>query len=87
MASKRLGVGMIGGGFVGKFHIRSFESIRNADILGVMSRKDGTGEESTALAKSLGVGDPKMFDSVTDMVADPSIGPSRIVRRSINETG
>ena len=73
MAAKRLGVGMIGGGFVGKFHIRSFESIRSADIRGVMNRKDGTGEESAALAKKLGVGDPRLFDSVTDMVADPSV--------------
>jgi predicted dehydrogenase len=64
---------MIGGGFVGKFHIRSFESIRNADIRGVMNRRDGTGEESAVLAKSLDVGDPKLFESVTDMVADPSI--------------
>ena len=73
MASKRLGVGMIGGGFVGKFHIRSFVGIRDADIIGVVSRKDGTGEEAAALGKSLGVGEPKLFDSVTDMVADPSI--------------
>jgi predicted dehydrogenase len=64
---------MIGVGFVGKFHIRSFEGIRNADINGIVSRKDGTGEEGAALAKQLGVGDPKLFDSVTDMVADPSI--------------
>ena len=73
MASKRLGVGMIGGGFVGKFHIRSFESIRDADICGVLNRVDGTGEEAAALAKTLGVGVPKSFDSVADMVADPSI--------------
>ncbi|MGD8727502.1 MAG: Gfo/Idh/MocA family oxidoreductase [Gemmatimonadales bacterium] len=73
MASKRLGVGMIGGGFVGKFHIRSFTSVRDADVNGIVSRKDGTGEEAAALARKLGVGDPTMFDSVTDMVADPSI--------------
>ena len=78
MASKRLGVGMIGGGFVGKFHIRSFVGIRDADIIGVVSRKDGTGEEAAALGKSLGVGEPKLFDSVTDMVADPSIDAALI---------
>ncbi len=73
MASKRLGVGMIGGGFVSRFHIRSFASVRNADVTGVVSQKDGTGEEAAALVKTLGVGDPRLFDSVTDMVADPSI--------------
>ncbi|MDH3457875.1 MAG: Gfo/Idh/MocA family oxidoreductase [Gemmatimonadota bacterium] len=73
MAPKRLGIGIIGVGFVGKFHIRAFAGIRDADINGVVSRKDGTGEEAAALAKKLGVGDPRLFDSVTDMVADPSI--------------
>jgi predicted dehydrogenase len=73
MAPKRLGIGMIGVGFVGKFHIRAFEGIRNADINGVVSRKDGTAEEAAVLATQLGVGDPRLFDSVTDMVADPSI--------------
>ncbi len=64
---------MIGVGFVGKFHIRSFVGVRNADITGIVSQKDGTGEEGAALAKRLGVGDPTLFDSVTDMVADPAI--------------
>ena len=56
MAGKRLGVGIIGGGFVGKFHIRSFVGVRDADVLGVVSRRDGTGEEAAALARMLGVG-------------------------------
>jgi predicted dehydrogenase len=34
-ARKRLGVGMIGGGFVGRFHIRSWLGVRDSDILGV----------------------------------------------------
>jgi predicted dehydrogenase len=73
MAGKRLGVGLIGGGFVGKFHIRSWVGVRDSDILGVTSRKDGTAEEAVALAKKLGVGDAKVFNSVTEMVADPGI--------------
>jgi predicted dehydrogenase len=73
MANKRLGIGLIGGGFVGKFHIRSWAGVRDSDILGVTSRKDGTAEEAVALARRLGVGDAKTFESVTDMVADPDI--------------
>jgi predicted dehydrogenase len=34
----RIGIGFIGGGFITKFHIQSFVAVRNADILGVMSR-------------------------------------------------
>ncbi len=73
MAGKRLGVGLIGGGFVGKFHIRSWVGVRDSDILGVTGRPDGTPEEAAALAKRLGVGDAKVFKSVTEMVADPGI--------------
>ena len=35
---KRLGVGIVGAGFVGTFHIKSWVNIRHADILGVCSR-------------------------------------------------
>jgi predicted dehydrogenase len=73
MAEKRLGVGLIGGGFVGKFHIRSWVGVRDSDILGVTGRPDGTVEEAVALAKKLGVGDAKPFKSITEMVADPDI--------------
>ncbi len=73
MANKRLGVGFVGGGFVGKFHVRSFVAVRDADVMGVTGRSDGTVEEAVALANSLGVGDAKPYDTVTDMVADPAI--------------
>jgi predicted dehydrogenase len=70
---KRLGVGLIGAGFVGKFHVRSWIGVRDADILGVVSRREATAEETAALARQLGVGEARVFGSVTDMVSDPSI--------------
>jgi len=70
---KRLGVGVVGGGFVARFHIRSWVGVRDADILGIVSRRDGTDEEAAALARDVGAGEARVFDSVTDMVADPSI--------------
>lgn len=73
MNGKRLGVGLVGGGFVGKFHIRSFVGVRDGDVLGVTSASDGTAEEAAALARRLGVGEAKAYASVTEMVADPSI--------------
>jgi predicted dehydrogenase len=69
----RLGVGFIGGGFVTRFHIRSFEAVRHADVRGVVSRTAKTASEAAALARELGVGDAKVFESVAEMVADPSI--------------
>jgi predicted dehydrogenase len=47
--------------------------VRDADVMGVTGRSDGTVEEAVALANSLGVGDAKPYDTVTDMVADPAI--------------
>jgi predicted dehydrogenase len=73
VSKKRLGVGFVGGGFVGKFHIRSFVSVRDADVLGVVGGDDDSAEEAAALARSLGVGEAKAYASITDMVADPAI--------------
>lgn len=73
MANKRLGVGLIGVGFVGKFHIRSWVGVRDSDILGVLSKTEASAAEGAALCKELGVGDAKVFSSVSEMVADPAI--------------
>ncbi len=73
MTQRRLGIGIIGGGFVGCFHIRSFVGVRDADVLGVVSRSRESAATAAALARELRVGEAKAFDSITEMVADPVI--------------
>ena len=73
MDKKRLGVGFIGGGFISRFHIRSWEGVRDADVRGVMDPRQEIAEEAAALARKLRVGDAKPFSSITEMVADPAI--------------
>ena len=74
MQKKRLGIGFVGGGFVAKFHIRSFVGVRDADVLGIVGAPhDKTAEEAAALARVLEVGDAKPYKTITDMVADPNI--------------
>ncbi len=73
MKKKRLGVGFIGGGFISRFHIRSWIGVRDADILGVVSRREETAEDAAALARKLNVGEAKAFRSVSDMIANPHI--------------
>ena len=73
MNKKRLGIGFIGGGFITRFHIQSLIGVRDVDVLGVTSRTKASAEESAGLAKATGVGDAKVYDSITDMVADPAI--------------
>ena len=69
----RLGVGFIGSGFMTRFHIRSWEAVRDADIRGIYSPTRANAEDAAALVRSLRVGDAKAFGSIEAMVADESI--------------
>jgi predicted dehydrogenase len=73
MASRRLGVGFIGSGFITRFHIRSWVAVRDADVRGVWSPNRARAEEAAALARELRVGDARAFASLEAMVEDPSI--------------
>jgi predicted dehydrogenase len=73
MAKKRIGVGFVGAGFITEFHIRSWLGVRDADILGVVSRTEDRAEKAAALARELKVGEAKAYKSITDMVSDPAI--------------
>jgi predicted dehydrogenase len=69
----RLGVGFIGSGFMTRFHIRSWEAVRDADIRGIYSPTRANAEDAALLARSLRVGDTKAFGSIEAMAADDSI--------------
>ena len=73
MNKKRLGVGFIGGGFISRFHIQSLISVRDVDVFGVMSKTKQSAEETAELANDLGLGPAKAYDTITEMVEDPSI--------------
>jgi len=70
---KSIGIGFVGGGFITRFHIQSLIGVRNCEVLGVMSRTKSSAVESAALARTIGVGEAKAFETVSDMVADPNI--------------
>jgi len=73
MSKKTLGVGFVGGGFITGFHIKSWEAVRDSDVLGIYDPITQNAENSAASARSLNVGDAKVYNSITDMVADPNI--------------
>ena len=73
MTQNRIGIGFVGGGFITRFHIQSLIGVRDCDVLGVMSRTKSSAVESASLARAIGVGDAKVFNSVTEMVSDPNI--------------
>ncbi|MDI6844555.1 MAG: Gfo/Idh/MocA family oxidoreductase [Candidatus Saccharicenans sp.] len=70
---KTLGVGFIGGGFITRFHIRSWVGVRNADILGIYDPDQKRAGEAASLARKLKVGEARPYKSITEMVADPNI--------------
>ena len=70
---KFLGIGIIGGGFIARFHIRSWVGVRDADILGIFDPDTKRAEEAAALVRRLHVGKARTYKSVTDMIADPAI--------------
>src|SRR5437667_95009 len=73
MAGRRLGIGFAGSAFVARFHIQSMVGVRDADVTGIASPTRAHAEEAASLASSLGVGQPKVFGSVAEMVADPAV--------------
>ncbi len=73
MPQKRLGVGFIGSGFITRFHLQSWQAVRDADVLGVWSPNRARAEEAAALARSLHVGEARAFGSIAEMVAAPEI--------------
>ena len=50
---RRLGVGFIGSGFMTRFHIRSWQAVRDGDVRGVWSPTPAHAEEAAALAREL----------------------------------
>jgi len=73
MATRRLGVGFIGSGFVTRFHIQSWAGVRDADVLGVYSPNHEHAEATASFAQGLRVGNPRAFNSIEEMIAAPDI--------------
>jgi len=61
-----LKIGMIGAGFVARFHERALRSVRNVEFAGVYALK-GT-EALAQLARQDHLGDTKAYDSIADLI-------------------
>jgi predicted dehydrogenase len=73
MGKDRLGIGIIGSGFNARLHLQAFVGVRDADIRGIWSPNEKNAAEAAAIADSLDVGEPKLYRSITEMVADPAV--------------
>ena len=71
--TRRLGVGFIGSGFMTRFHIHSWQAVRDGDVRGVWSPIPVRAGEAVALARELGSATRRAFATMEAMVADPAI--------------
>ena len=62
-----LRVGFVGAGFIAKFQVRAMAQIHNMELAGVTSRTHAHAVEVAALARQLGVGDAKVYASISEM--------------------
>ncbi|MCI1641779.1 MAG: Gfo/Idh/MocA family oxidoreductase [Actinomyces sp.] len=71
---QRLGVGVIGAGFIGSFHARAWQGVRDADIVAVTSRTRTSAETLAREVQELGVGaDVTVHDDIAALVRDPRV--------------
>ncbi len=69
-----LGVGIIGAGFIGAFHAKAWQAVRDADIVAVASRHLTSARELADTAERLGVGaDVAAYDDVRALLRDPRV--------------
>jgi len=70
---KRIGVGIIGSGFIANFHVRSWQGVRHGDIVAIAARNPVTGSQLASLCRELDVGDPKVYDDIRAMVRQSDV--------------
>jgi predicted dehydrogenase len=86
-----LGVGIIGSGFNAQFHLRAFQAVRDADVLGIWSPSRARAARAAELARRLDVGPARPYPSIAAMVADPDIhalwlcGPNQVRVENVEE--
>jgi predicted dehydrogenase len=73
MTGGRLGIGLVGAGFMSRFHVQSMVGVRDADIAAIYSPTRANAEALAALTGQLRVGMPSVHGSVADLVADPAV--------------
>lgn len=73
MTKDKIGIGIIGAGFVANFHLRSFVGVRKAEIKAIYSRTFEKAKRLGGIAQELGIGKPKIYSDVFDLLADREV--------------
>jgi predicted dehydrogenase len=73
MSKARLGIGIIGSGFIAKFHLQALVAVRDVEVRGIWSPNREHAAEAATLARSLDVGDAVAYGSIAEMAAAANI--------------
>src|ERR1700735_1844254 len=73
MGKEMLGIGIIGSGFITRFHLQSFVAVRDAEIRGIWSPNSKHAGGAAARARSLDLRATVGHKSIAEMAADPRI--------------
>lgn len=69
-----IGVGIVGAGFIGHFHARSWTGVRDADIVAVASRTEPAARKLAGVVHELGVGaDVSVYTDAAALACDPRV--------------
>ena len=80
MTARRLGVGIVGSGFIARFHMQGFAAVRDADVRGVWSPNRGRAESAAGMVREfvriLGevVMVPDLFDNAREVPVGEAFG-------------
>ena len=81
---KRLGVGLIGAGFIAKFMVDSWKGIRDADITAIYNHNKPRAEQLTSYTAGLGMPKPQAYDDLHQMLSDPKVNAVWILTPNFN---
>ncbi|MCS7103984.1 MAG: Gfo/Idh/MocA family oxidoreductase [Thermofilaceae archaeon] len=70
---EKIGVALVGAGFAAKFHVRGWVGVRDSDIVAIYSRTADRAKETANLCEQLGVGKPKVYTDLYEMLRDPRV--------------
>lgn len=62
-----LRLGIVGAGFVARFHARALTQVRGVELAGIVSRTRARAEELSAMARQHGLGDARVYPSIAEM--------------------
>ncbi len=70
-SQKKLRIGFIGTGFIGKFHLQALQSVREFEVTGVLKRSNS--EEFANMSEKLGTGSPKIYNSISELAKNSDV--------------